>query len=112
MASTLTDRVNSVVSGVAVTNGAGTIVCSNVAGTNTVTATTTPTITGYTNPSLYLLRPANANTGPVDINLGGGGLVSLLKPNGDELAAGEFDPNLEYLIRFNGTNFYIIAPSF
>lgn len=112
MASTITDRVNGVVSGVAVVNGSGIISTSNVAGVDAITADTTPTISGYLNPSLYFLRPANANTGPVDANLGGGGMVSVLKPNGDELAAGEFSPALEYLLKFNGTEFRVIAPSF
>lgn len=112
MASTITDRVNGAVSGVSVTNGVGIISTENVAGTNTVTADASPTISGYLTNQYYSIRPANLNTGAVDVNIGEGGLVDLLKPNGDELAAGEFNPALEYLIKFNGTNMRIITPSF
>ena len=112
MVSTITDRVNGAVSGVSVAAGAGIIVCSNVSGTDVITATTTPAISGYLNPSLYLLRPANMNTGPVDANLGAGGLISVLSPSGAELTAGQFDPALEYILRFNGTEFRIVTPIF
>ena len=112
MTSTITDRVNGAVAGVAVTTGFGILATENVAGTNTVTADTTPTISGYVTNMYASIRPANNNTGPVDINLGEGGLVNLLKPNGDELAADEFNTALEYLIRFNGTEFRIVTPSF
>lgn len=112
MASTITDRVTNVVSGIAVTTGYGIISLTNVAGTNTVTADTAPAIDGYVTNMYFSGRPANANTGPVDVNFGEGGLVNMLKPNGDELAAGEFDPNLEYLIKFNGTEMRIVTPSF
>ena len=112
MASTITDRVNGAVAGVSVTSGFGIFATSNVAGTNTVTADTNPAISGYVVDMWATIRPVNNNTGPVDINLGEGGLVNLLKPNGDELAADEFNTALEYLIKFNGTEFRIVTPSF
>ena len=112
MVSTITDRVNGAVSGVSVAAGAGIIVCSNVVGTNSITADTTPAISGYLNPSLYLIRPQNTNTGAVQVNLGQGGLVDLLSPSGAALVAGQFDPALEYIVRFNGVNMRIVSPSF
>lgn len=112
MTSTITDRIGGVASSIPVSHGFGIISLTNVAGTNTVTADTNPIIDGYTVNMYFSGRPAVANTGPVDVNFGSGGLVNLLKPNGDELAAGEFDPNLEYLIKFNGTEMRIITPSF
>lgn len=110
MASTITDRVNAAVSGVPVVNGSGIFATSNVVGTNSITADVTPTMTAYLNPSLYLLRPANLNAGAVDVDIGGCGPKNVLKPNGDELAAGEFNPSVEYLLKYNGTEFRIIAP--
>ncbi len=112
MASTITDRIGGAASGISVTHGFGIISTENVAGTNTVTADATPTIDGYTTNMYFSVRPANANTGPVDINIGEGGLVNLLTPAGDELTEGQFDPNLEYLIKFNGTEMRIVTPSF
>lgn len=112
MVSTITDRVGNVSNGTPVNTGPGIVQTTNVAGTDTVTADTTPVINGYRENQSFYIRPVNLNTGAVDVNFGGGGLVSLLKPNGDELGAGEFNPALEYLVKFNGTEMRIIAPSF
>lgn len=112
MVSTITDRIGGVASGIPVAQGLGMVLVEGVTGTNTVTGTTFPAIDGYTVGMIYSIRPVNANTGPVDVNFGSGGLVNLLKPNGDELAAGEFDPALNYLVQFNGTEMRIVTPSF
>lgn len=113
MASTITDRVAIAVTGGAISAGGyGTISCSNVAGTNVVTATGSPSISGYVTNMMYAVRPFALNTGPVDINIDNRGLVSVLKPNSSELDANDFNPALEYLLKFDGTNMKILTPSF
>lgn len=114
MVSEITDRVAVVVAGTPVSQGGyGNIQCTNVGGTpDMVTADTEPSINGYVVNQIFLIRPAVLNDGPVDVNLGSGGFVSLLKPNGDELGDDEFNPALEYIIKFNGNEMRIIAPSF
>lgn len=112
MASTITDRISAVVDGVAVTHGFGIVSAINVTGTNDIVAESDPQISGYIENAIFLLRPANNNTGAVRANIGSGGLVSVKKPNGDELSSGEFSTSLEYLLKFNGTDFRIISPSF
>lgn len=112
MVSTITDRVSGMVTGVPSAGGAGIWNLTGIAGTNTVTATATPQISGYVVNMSFYIRPVINNTGPVTINISSAGAVNLLKPNGDALAAAEFNTALEYLIKFNGTEFRIIAPSF
>lgn len=112
MASTLTDRVSGALGGAVSSNGYGIIPVSGVAGTDTVTGTCTPTIAGYVANRYFSIRPVNLNTGAVDVNFDSSGLVSLLSPGGAELTAGQFDPAYEYIIKFNGTDFRIISPSF
>jgi hypothetical protein len=114
MTSTITDRVNVVAGGTPVSSGGfGIIQCINVGGTaDNVTADTQPSINGYPTNQWFAIRPLVPNTGPMKVNLGQGGEVDLLKPNGDPLAADEFNPALEYLLKFNGTNMRIVTPSF
>ena len=112
MVSTITDRVSGVVNGTAAGGGLGIWGTSGVSGTNTVVATAVPVITGYKLNMSFYIRPVINNTGPVTLNISSGGALNLLKPNGDALAAGEFNINLDYLVKFNGTEFRIVTPSF
>lgn len=114
MPSTITDRIAVAVTGGSISPGGyGTIACHTVTGTaDLVEAETSPSISGYVTNQTYLIRPVLMNTGPVDVNFAERGFVSLLKPNGDELAADEFDPAYEYLVKFNGDEMRILTPSF
>lgn len=113
MASTITDRVAGSVNGQPVSLGGFAIIqCVDVSGINTVLADCSPSISAYITHQYFSIRPFANNTGPVDVNFHDQGLVNLLKPNGDELAADEFNVNLEYLLKYNGTEFRIVTPSF
>ncbi len=114
MASVITDRFAQIVDGGPGGGGGGAGIhgSQNVTGTNDITANADPTIRGYAPIMLFLLRPVAPNTGAVFADWDSSGRLQILKPNGDPLAAGEFSPNLEYLIKFNITDFRIIAPSF
>lgn len=112
MVSTITDRVSGVVNGTPAAGGFGIWATTGVSGINTVLATADPAIVGYKNNMSFYIRPVSNNSGPVTVNISSGGALNLLKPNGDALAAGEFSINLDYLIKFNGVEFRVIAPSF
>lgn len=113
MVSTITDRVAAAVDGAPVSvGGYGIIQCTSVSGTNTVLADTAPVISDYYANQYFSIRPANNNTGPVDVNFQSKGLKNLLKPNGDELGENEFVTTLEYLIKYNGTEMRIVSPGF
>ena len=111
MTSTITDRVAVAVTGGSVSSGGyGIVQCSSVAGTNTVTASCTPSISGYVSGQYYSIRPVATNTGPMTLNLDGRGQTDLLSPAGDALSSGQFSTAFEYLVKFNGTTFRIVSP--
>jgi hypothetical protein len=110
MASTILDRVATVVGSTPVSvAGYGFIQCSNVAGTDAITADTSPEITSYVTNAVYLLRPHASNAGAVTVNLNGLGAKSLKTPAGGAIAAGDLTPNIEYLIKYDGTDFYVLS---
>lgn len=112
MVSTITQRIGGAVAGTPVNTGAGGAVQAiNVAGTNNLTAETTPAISNYFPNQLFLIRPASVNGGPVDLDLGPG-VKPWRKPSGANHAAGDLSPNIEYLIKMSAdlTEFRTIAP--
>jgi hypothetical protein len=111
MVSTITDRIAGSVDGQPVSLGGIAIIqCTSVSGTNTVLADTSPTIGSYITNQYFSIRPANNNTGNVDVNFQSKGLKNLLTPSGAELVADQFNVSNEYLIKYNGTEFRIVAP--
>ena len=58
-------------------SGVSVVQLSSVAGTNTITATGTPTITAYTDGQMFIFKAASANTGSVTLNVDGVGAKSL-----------------------------------
>lgn len=109
MASVITDRVGTVASGGSDLTGSGIIVIGSVAGTNAITGVASPAITSYETDGIYLFRPANANTGAVTVNFGGGA-VDLRNPAGDALTNGQLSTSRDYLCRYTGSLMRIIAP--
>lgn len=89
-------------------DGTGIILLSAVAGTNTVTATGTPTVTAYA-PSVYQVIFANAPTGAVTLNVDGVGPLALLNPDGTALASGAYAAGVPYILICNGSDFRFLA---
>lgn len=113
MVSTITQRVGGAVAGTPVNTGAGgTVQAINVTGTNSITADTQPAISQYFPNQLFLIRPANANTGAVDLDLGPG-VKPWRKPSGAAHGNGDLSPSIEYLIKISAdlSEFRTIAPS-
>lgn len=116
MASTITPRTGSVLSGTSPPGaGVGIIQTTNVAGTNTITCDSTPLITSYVEHQLFLIRPLNACTGPVTVNITDEDGVALgakawVKPNGSDFDSGDTSPNQDYLVKYTGVLFRTIAP--
>lgn len=112
MVSTITPRVGGAVDGAPVNTGAGgTVQATNVAGINSITAGTAPAISRYYPNQLFLIRPANSNTGPVDLDFGPGALP-WRKPSSAEHGNGDLSPSIEYLIKYDDdlSEFRTIAP--
>jgi hypothetical protein len=79
-------------------------VLGSVAGVNTLTATCSPTLAAYVR-KCFLLKPANANTGAVTLNVDGLGAKDFNDQSGDPLIAGDLDPARTYLIYDAGADF-------
>lgn len=112
MASVIIDRVSGAVQSAPVNPG-GVIQAITVTGTNDIVAETYPAITAYFPRQLFLIRPANANTGPLTLDFGPG-VLPWNKPSGAAHASGDVSPNLEYLVKLSEdmTEFRTVTPSF
>lgn len=82
----------------------------SVAGTDTITATSSPTIGSYVVNDLFIFTPANDNTGSVTLNIDseGAGAVQL---NGAALVGGELQANVPVLVQVTAVTpvFEIVA---
>jgi hypothetical protein len=64
-------------------------VLASVAGTNTVTGSMTPDLTGYSAGLIAIFTPAATNTGATTLNIDGLGALDVQKNDGDPLIAGD-----------------------
>lgn len=79
-----------------------TITLSAVSGTNTITATATPALTGALGGSMnFILKPAATNTAAVTLNINGGGAIAVVDAEGGALAAGALRINANYLLHYD-----------
>jgi hypothetical protein len=95
----------------AATGGGGGIPAATAAGTDTYTATMTPTVTSYVAGASYLIKFTNANTTVATLNLDGVGAISLVKDVSSPLNAGDIAAGKEILVVYDGTNFQTIGLS-
>ncbi len=77
---------------------------SSVAGTDTITAVSTPTTVSYVDGATYQIKPAATNTGAVTLNINTVGAKALVTKAGVALAAGQFDTSAIYIIRYYQTS--------
>jgi hypothetical protein len=81
---------------------------SSVAGTNTITASCgTPPLTAYSR-KLYMIKPANANTGAVFLNIDLVGSKPWKTQAGAAFVGGELDPASQYLAYDAGAEFRMV----
>jgi hypothetical protein len=84
---------------------------ASVAGTDTITASTSPITASYVAGQTYKFVAANTNTGAATINLNGLGAKSITKYGATALAAADIVQNATYQIVYDGTQFQLINPS-
>ena len=87
------------------------ILLASVAGTDTITASLSPTLTAYANGQIFTLIPANTNTSAVTININGLGAKALTKNGSTALVAGDLVAGVEYSLQYDGTRFQKVAGS-
>jgi hypothetical protein len=92
---------------VAVQNGSY-VLLSSVAGTNTITGSVTPAITAYVSGQMFILKPANTNTGATTLNVNNLGAKNVFK-NGAACIGGELAQNVPALVEYDGTQFNIVG---
>lgn len=114
MVSTITDRLSAAVEGVPVQiAGAGVVALTQTSGTNAAVCTAFPVVSGWEVNQIFAWRPTAANTGPMTMTITGvSGSQSILKPNGDSLAANDIQIGLDVLMRYDGSNLRIIGSGF
>lgn len=113
MASVITQRIGGAVAGTPVNTGAGGIVqTTDVAGTNTITASGRPRISAYFAGQIFLVRPFAANTGAVTLNIDDVGALAWNKPSGAAHGNADLSPNIAYFVQVQDDlgSFRTIAP--
>lgn len=85
---------------------------TSVAGTNTITASITPSPTAYTAGQTFRFTAANANTGATTLNINGLGAKSIFKRGTLAIAAGDIAAGGVYEVVYDGTNFQLANASF
>lgn len=81
---------------------------TSVAGTNTITATATGPIAAYAAGQMFLMVPANTNTGATTVNINGLGAKNIFF-GGVACVGGELTQNVPAQIVYDGTQFQIIS---
>jgi len=82
-----------------------------VAGTDTITATVSPSLTAYASGQMFAFVAANTNTGAVTINISSLGAKSITKNGNTALAAGDINANYLFVIVYDGTQFQVVGVS-
>ena len=82
---------------------------TSVSGTNTITATATPTFAAYVTGMSFRFVAANSNTGPVTINIGGLGAKAVTKNGAEALGADDILAGAAVTIIYDGTEFQLSA---
>lgn len=82
-----------------------------VAGVDTITATSTPTLTAYLANEFYQFKAAGANTGAATLNVDGIGALNLLRPDGSALQAGDiYGVNYVCNVYIRGSDAILLNP--
>jgi hypothetical protein len=85
------------------------IYLGSVAGTNTITATTSPVTTAYASGQTYRFVAAGANTGAVTININSLGAKDVTKNGTAALISGDIISGAIYTLVYDGTRFQVFG---
>ena len=81
---------------------------SSVAGTNSITATATPTLTAYATGAIYSFIAANTNSGATTLSIDGLTATSITKNGSVALSAGDIQSGKMMLVEYDGTTFQLV----
>jgi len=88
------------------------MVIGSVTGTNAITGSITPALTGYTDGGLFQMKPAVTNTGAVTLSINGLGAKAVVSVAGVALASGDIRSDSIYLLRYYAASdhFRVLTP--
>lgn len=81
---------------------------TSVAGTNSITATATPTLTAYATGAIYSFIAANTNSGAATLSIDGLTATSITKNGSVALSAGDIQSGKMMLVEYDGTTFQLV----
>lgn len=81
----------------------------SVSGTDTITASGSPTVAAYATGASYYFSPANTNTGAATINIDSLGAKSITKNGTTALAAGDLTSGRIAVMVYDGTQFQLVS---
>jgi hypothetical protein len=81
---------------------------SSIAGTNSITATATPTLTAYATGAIYSFIAANTNTGAATLSIDSLTAASITKNGSVALSAGDIQAGKMMLVEYDGTTFQLV----
>lgn len=82
-----------------------------VSGTDTITATVSPSLTAYASGQMFAFVAANTNTGAVTINISSLGAKAITKNGNTALVAGDLTANYLFVVVYDGTQFQVVGVS-
>jgi hypothetical protein len=82
-----------------------------VSGTDTITATVSPSLTAYAAGQMFAFVAANTNTGAVTINISSLGAKAITKNGTTALVSSDLIANYLYVIVYDGTQFQVVGVS-
>ena len=80
-----------------------------VSGTDTITASGSPTVASYVTGASYYFSPANTNTGAATINIDSLGAKSITKNGSVALTSGDLTAGRIAVVVYDGTQFQLIS---
>ena len=90
----------------------GTLTYITVAGTNTLTGSLVPTLTGYQTGNMFSFVVQNTNTGPVTLNIDSLGAKAVRRNATEPLQAGDLTAGNIVVVIYDGTEFQLISVGF
>jgi hypothetical protein len=81
---------------------------TSVAGTNSITATATPTLTAYATGAIYSFIAANTNSGAATLSIDGLTATNITKNGSVALSAGDIQSGKMMLVEYDGATFQLV----
>lgn len=83
--------------------------CGTASGTNTITCSMSPAISGYVTGTIYSFVAAAANTGATTLNINSKGAIAIRKNGDTALAANDIKTGQLVSVQYDGTNFQMLS---